>query len=481
MQTWIEHLRHLTPPNGVMHVGAGSESATRQYADWAVPAVLLVEADERLHEKLESAVKGRAGWSTHCALLSERAEEAVFHVASNPNESGLLAPERLSALWRNIKTAEHRSAPAKTLHGLLSESTCATGDINWLTVDCLPALPILRGTGDRLDSIDVIRARVLFDAQTVSDLGASKDELDRFLAALGFLCVATEEERHPAIGTALYVRQWKDRFRTEHDELLKAKEAQTKHAVEWQRQLEQLTKARDEQKALVGDREAQIARLTQANEELAALASDRQTELERVTQAIAEQSKLALKHQGELEQTARALAEQSKLALEHQGQIEQLKKARDEQAALAAERQKQVAQLTEAHTALAASAAERQAELEQSANALAEQSKVALEHQGKIEQLTKARDDQAYWNQENSKWAKSLKSKNEQLEGQLEKLRSELEEYKQRAKELDVANRRLVEEGQDRDARQRLLDTQILQAEAQLELIKDVLLREKNF
>jgi hypothetical protein len=33
----------------------------------------------------------------------------------------------------------------------------------------------------------------------------------------------------------------------------------------------------------------------------------------------------------------------------------------------------------------------------------------------------------------------------------------------------------------DSESRQRLLDNEILKAEAQLELIKDVLIREKNF
>jgi hypothetical protein len=47
--------------------------------------------------------------------------------------------------------------------------------------------------------------------------------------------------------------------------------------------------------------------------------------------------------------------------------------------------------------------------------------------------------------------------------------------------EADAARTAGQAQQADRDARQQLLDIEILKAEAQLELVKDVLLREKNF
>lgn len=98
------------------------------------------------------------------------------------------------------------------------------------------------------------------------------------------------------------------------------------------------------------------------------------------------------------------------------------------------------------------------------------------------------RDEQAHWHQENAKWAKSLSADNERLTLEIEKTRSELAALcdnnaaLQQQLEAGRADREAAErKASDLAARQQLLDAEILKAEAQLELVKDVLLREKNF
>jgi hypothetical protein len=147
-----------------------------------------------------------------------------------------------------------------------------------------------------------------------------------------------------------------------------------------------------------------------------------------------------------------------------------------------------------------------------------------------LEAVKADRDEQAHWHQENANWARALSAENEQLKLEVERMKAELEvaranERQLKAQHQENAHRtgtlnadieRLELETQhlktelegmktserqlkvhlddcirarteaerelaDRDVRQRLLDAEILKAEAQLELVKDVLLREKNF
>lgn len=244
LQGWLDHLRLLTPVTGVVHVGAGTGREAERYADWGVHSAVLIEADESCHDKLATVAFGRLGWSTHTALLSDREEEKDFYLASNPNENSVLAPESLASLWRNLKAKEQRRINATTLDSLLTELHHQPETTNWVVIDCLPALPVMRGAGLRLNDWDVIIARVVLEEAQLQAAGAAKDEIDAFLSKHGYRCIACEEERQPAIGMALYIRDWKASF------------------FEHQQQVEQLAKAaaRDQQEL---ERQREALKLTE--------------------------------------------------------------------------------------------------------------------------------------------------------------------------------------------------------------------------
>ncbi|MBV5342530.1 hypothetical protein JZU68_02585, partial [bacterium] len=79
LQDWTAHLRHLVPITGIVHVGGTGREAVR-YADWAIPSVVFIEADEQHAEKLKKATHGRAGWVSHIALLGDCEGEQDFFV-----------------------------------------------------------------------------------------------------------------------------------------------------------------------------------------------------------------------------------------------------------------------------------------------------------------------------------------------------------------------------------------------------------------
>ena len=417
MQSWLDHLRRLSPPTGVVHVGAGNGTAARRYADWGVTTALFIEAEEELHDKLNAAIAGRSNWSAHMALVSAKEGTSDYYRASNPNENGVLVPESLSGLWRNLKTCDQCQLETTTLESLLSASSVPTEFLAWAVIDCLPALPVIRGAGRYADNWDVIIARVILDEKHAPGRGASKEEVDSYLSSRGYCSVAFEDERQPAVGIALYVRDWK----AGNHEQLTAR----------QQQLEQLTKERDEQ---------------------VTLAAAKQTQLEQAGKAREEQSKLAAERQQQLEQLTRAKEEQAKLIAEKQAQLEQLAKAKEEQAKLAAERQQQLEQLTRAKDEQTKLAAEKQAQLDQLSKAKDEQARLAAERQQQLEQLKKERDGQVTL----------LAEKQTQLERK------------------DVRLAELKNSMIETEARQQLMNEEMLKAEGQIELIKDILLKESR-
>ena len=283
-QGWIEHIRHLLPISGIVHVGAGVGRDSVQYASWSVPSVMFIEADETHAEKLAAALHGHPGWTSHIALMSDSEGEKDFYMATNPGESGVLRPENLSRFWRNLKTKELRAIKTTTLDVQLAASDEANPITNYVVIDCLPALPVLQGAKNNIAGWDVIIARVVLDESQLSGQGARKSELDSFLKAHGYICVALEEENQPALGRALYVRDWKTLFHSRRNE--------------HQTQIQQLSQARDEQAKLAAERQAQIQQLTQARDEQARLAVERQTQIQQLAQARDEQAK----HLGKLNQ-----------------------------------------------------------------------------------------------------------------------------------------------------------------------------------
>ena len=434
-QNWIDHLRYLMPPQGVVHIGAGTGASAKRYADWSVNTSVLIEAEENYYHKLTQAVSGHKGWSAYTAMVSDKEHEAVYYKASNPNESGSLPPEVMAKLWRNLKTIEERRLITTTLERLLTSAGILPDCLNWLVIDCLPALPILQGAGKYMDGWDVIIARVLLDENLCPGNGAAKIEIDPFLQTQGYRCIAVEEERQPAIANALYIRDWK--------------KIQIK-SLENQERIQQLTHTRDAQTKVAAERQTQIQQLSQVRDEQTKLATERQTQLEQAIKAKDDQARLAAERQQQVEQLAKARDEQAKLTTERQTQLEQAAKAKSDQAKLAAERQQQVEQLTKARDEQAKLATERQTQLEQAIKAKDDQARLTAERQQQVEQLAKARDEQAKLATERQQQLDEMQKRLQQLEGQNAEFSS----------------------------RQTLLQEEVVRAEAQIDLIKDVLLRE---
>ena len=444
LQAWLEVLRSIAPIKGLLHVGAGAGGDVSRYAGWGVKQAIFVEADEGLASALTAVVDKQPNWHAVTALVHDRDDEQDFYLASNHDQSGVLHPERFSGIWRNLKAMDQRRIKTVTLDGILGASAADVAP-NWAVIDCLPALPILRGATGSLEQWDVILARVLLEEEQVSGVGAGKSELDAYLADKGFRCMTWQEDMQPAIGQVVYVRDWKavvslqlnalrGRMEAEarsyaqslrelvmaRDEqaalVAKAKEEQTKHAAECQARIEELAQARDAEAHTALERQRYVEHLSQERDALLDATSAAQLQLYEQKTAVVEKDRLAGERLKEIERLTKAQEEHARIVADHDAKIKVLTKDRDEQVRLVAESRQRTEQLTKAHgekdeiankirnqfedasKALAAVtqlADERRLEVEKLIQALDEKNARAVDLQSQLGQLGKVKDEQS--------------------------------------------------------------------------------------
>jgi len=282
LHDWLERLRILHPIAGVVHVGA-SLPAAEQYAQWNVARVTFVEAQASKCAALAPHMAGRSGWGTVEATVADSRREVVFHLASNPDESGLIPPESLRSVWQNLAESGQERREAVPLASLLTSEAHAA--CNWLVVDCFPAVPVLAGLGERLAGFDVVLCRALMGDRLLPKAGITQAAIATHLKANGFQTVMGAASRHPQVGCVLHVRNWRAQCDAQETRCLAAQAAaqtaaQEKDTLLQERQarIEALTKEKaalaQEKDKLLQERQARIEALTK---EKTALATERNT------------------------------------------------------------------------------------------------------------------------------------------------------------------------------------------------------------
>ncbi len=318
---WMDHLRVIYPIEALVHVGAGNGYIVSSYAEWGISCALLIEAEEALYKQLASAVEKQPGWIAHNALISDQVGDKTFFLASNPNENGVIPPENLSNLWRNLKTKEKLQLDSTTLESVINSQNTLAVSVNWGVIDCLPALQIIQGTGKLIESLDVIITRAILKEDRCTEIGATKNELDVFLGAQGFHCIALEEERQPAIASLLYIRDWKNKYRGcnvqleaasgEKAKLVESRDQYAKLAAERQVQMEQLTHLQEEETKKYQGLQQQLIVLGKLKDEAVKQSEDLRVQLEAAS--------------GEKAKLVESRDQYAKLAAERQSEISALK------------------------------------------------------------------------------------------------------------------------------------------------------------
>jgi hypothetical protein len=529
----IDPIRKLFPPHLLVHVGAGNGvGPLAQWRQWGLERVLVVDADP--HRLAWADVPGKR-WGKCSAVLAASDGPVEWYEASNADESGLLPAMELMGLWPSLILTQQQRQSAITLDTLLQERGEEYHNGCWLLIECLPVLPVLQGSMKFLEGTNVVWARVISDG-IAAPHGATLLTIQQQLIPQNFVLVDVSTSSHPSIGYALFVKNQVPALseciaalrielqalqgkigaaaenQQELDALGKANAAlgqeRAANAVkldELQQMVIGLTQARDQQAKLVNECQLQIEQLIVARDDQAKLVVAGRAEIEHLTKACDTQVQAAAESQrrAEVLSNANSILEQEKaINAAKLGELQQqsvaLTQTRDQQAKLAKDRQVLVEQLTAARDEQAKSAAAGKVELEQLAKARDEQAKTASGLKRLLEALDKAAAEKKASltsDLEQLRKEKSLAEvdiaqselRQSELQKELEnrsvdlaKTKAELNKASAALKERDAKLATLEGELAERDQRQQMLNEEMVRAEAQIDLIKDVLLRESG-
>jgi len=485
-------------PGITLVVGAGDGATLPALRQLGSRRLVLVEAHPRQAEELARRVQldqGEEVWSL--AITPDSSSRTTLQVLNNLRYSSLRTPQALFECAPNLRVVGQVDVPARSLSEAIEQLALDEHENHVLILDA-PGLgrelfhsapsAMLRSfawillCGGSLSELYVDDVAVAKAAIELIDVGFDQagEEPDT-LYPWATLLMQRNAQR---IGALRLQEQLADLHRQmDHANemiaaLVTARDNQSRLAAERQTQLEQVQKALEERQHQAEDLANKQTVLAQENidltkqleqgqkivadckEEMIALAGEKAA-------LVQEQANL----NGQLTQARKALTE-------HQGQVKALTA---EKAALAGEKTELTEQLTQARKALTehqgqvkALTAEKAAlagEKTELTEQLTQARKALTEHQGQVKALTA---EKATLVQERTDLTMQL----EQAQKTAADHKSNLDAVQQQTSKDKKQIQQLQAQNSETAQRQQLFQEELIKAEAQIELIKDLLLRE---
>ncbi|MCQ4253823.1 hypothetical protein [Stutzerimonas stutzeri] len=503
MNTLLSHIRqHTTGPLGTtLVIGAGNGSALANWRELGSARLVMAEAHPRQAEELARRIRSDLGEELLAVAITPADQPtATLHALNNPAYSSLQPPRGLLDCYPNLRTEAPLQTPATSLPRLLEQQALdANGDHLLLLSAPGQAYELLHSAPH-----DLLQAFRWLLVNTSSEPLYENEREPAALAALlqkaGFDLAAEDPdalypqasllfERNPnAVRTLRLERE----VATQRNRLTEATQQAATRESELQTQLSKQSAALAEQTHVATERQAQLDQLTQEKAELTAARDALAKDKTALVQARDEQAKLATERQVQLDQLTQEKAELTAARDALAKDKTALTQARDEQANLATERQVQLDQLTKEKAELTASCDALAKDKTALTQARDEQAKLVTERQAQLDQLTQekaeltaARDtlakDKTALTQardEQAKLAADRKTQLDKITAERDQLQKSLNENKKALEGAKQQIQQLEEEASESLHRQQLLHEELIKAEAQIELIKDLLLRE---
>jgi predicted nucleic acid-binding Zn-ribbon protein len=508
-------LRATCSPTGVIHIGAGhGRGAIHAWRAWDIEYAVLVEADSTRFGWAHELASQSPGWRAIEAIVAAADGDVTYHKASNPDEDGLVQPDSLVQLWPRLRGAGTEKRTALPLDALLAPLPHAER-LNWLIIDCFGTGQILEGAQAALAHADVVVLRSILDTQ--GDILAASShawQADQIRAA-GLQALPFFESTHPLAGYAVFVRPVGLALQARQASLANGERAARKNAdalaarldtalTSSQTQLEQCEQARQAEIS-----ESKVA-LAAAYDELRVLRGRLDDAGATLAQATAAQAEA---EHGRDEQAASIATLTTELESYRQAAAQlgsELEASSARHATLQAAMDSAAAAHLRDMDALGSKLDAQRRQLEQNAQTLStlkgerdDLAKAASRHKGKISELEQARRDLSDQLAQQMQAQAAQAAQEEQARHKLARELKELRAAGQaRQDEADRVSRQLSEckacseqaeaeysrklgrmaelESENQRARHQhsLLQDELIKGEAQIELIKDLLLRD---
>ncbi|HRQ56901.1 MAG TPA: hypothetical protein PLN31_05750 [Azoarcus taiwanensis] len=419
----------------LVHMGAGRCRELDSHLAAKPTKVLLIEADPQLAEALEARTADLPQVQVTCAALAGERRAAQFQRYNLPDVGSLHAASGLLELFPGLRTLQRIAVETTPAPELIGPLRLDAAQENLLVVD-VPAeeLPVLQAL-QQAEQLHLFRhLHVHCGRESLYERSQPASSVVQWLRDQGFDLIDEDDSNDPD----------RPRLIMQRNALALQNRALSSQLVELRRELEEVAAARDANAKLVEDNTAQIEQLSRSQGEAAGR-----------VEALLKQLKIAQ-------------ADAANLKAECGRQVEQIKEQADE-----------IAQLTKSRDQAMAHTEALKKRLESTELEL---NKVATERDQHVKHLT---DQFASERAQLEHVAAALKEELNQSKKLVEERTKQLSDVtaaktvaEKLADTLQQKVKRLETENAEITARQRMMNEELVKGEAQIELIKDLLLRE---
>jgi hypothetical protein len=528
------------PFEAAVVIGAGNESGLAVLRKLSAKRLILVEGHPQQAEKLSRWIWPDQNEELHSLVITiETAPAASLYPCNNPNFSSIASPERLLESAPNLRFADPIEVPAQSFDEFISTLQLTNTANNLLLLDT-PGISSQLLINARPESLHLFSWIIIRDG-AVAELYqnmCSVQEAVNFVTAIGFDSIAEDDQalypqaahllaRHPErLGRYTLERQIQTMQEALVDAQITADEQQTLiEALSQQLELldkDNSTLAQEKDKLLHAFQELknrnqeldeQVEQLHSEKQNFSRLNEEQKARIQTLkTQkdSLAEENTSLLNARNALQQTTdEQEAFIGELKRQHQQlgqQIEQLHSEKQNFSRLNEEQKARIQTLKTQKDSLA----EENTSLLNAKNALQKTTdeqkafigELKQQHQQlgqQIEQLHNEKQNVAHLNEEQKVSIQTLKTQKDSLAEEKaaltlarDKLQQTLDEQKSTLENLTKARNaaqaqlrekdeqlaRIESHSKEQEHRQLLLQEELIKAEAQIELIKDLLLRD---
>jgi FkbM family methyltransferase len=419
----------------LVHMGAGRCRELDSHLAAKPKKVLLIEADPQLAEALEARTADLPHVQVTRAAVAGERRAAEFHRYNLPDAGSLQAASGLLELFPGLRTLERITVETISAPELIGPLRLDTAQENLLVVD-VPAeeLPVLQAL-QQAEQLHLFRhLHVHCGRESLYERSQPASSVVQWLRDHGFDLIDEDDSNDPD----------RPRLILQRNALALQNRALSLQLIELRRELEEVAAARDVNAKLLREKAAQIDQLSRSQGEAAGRVEALLKQLE-IAQADAANLKAECGRQVELinkqvEEIDRLTKSRDQAMAHAETLKKRLESAELEVNKVATERDQHVKRLTDQF-------ATERAQLEQVAAALKEE---LSQSKKLVEDRTKQLSD-----------VTAAKTAAEKLADTLQ----------QKVKRLETENAEIT-------ARQRIMNEELVKGEAQIELIKDLLLRE---
>jgi len=160
LKTYFTVLNTFSPVNGLVVVGSGMGSCIETFSNISVSKALLLEANIKQIERMNKQYKLPEGWLVRNTLVFDDQDKKSFNIANNPQFSSVDSLAQVKSVWPNIETVATKEYESFSLKVVL-ENEENSGDYNYLFIDVLSAVEILRNALSIVSQFDVVVISVL--------------------------------------------------------------------------------------------------------------------------------------------------------------------------------------------------------------------------------------------------------------------------------------------------------------------------------